>query len=189
MNTIEFNKKLTCGNDFVAVEVIDTCETLKCGSIWVPDSFENNGRLARCKVTDIGKNAAGKTGVVVGDYIMIDRLSTFAWTSPTAALKYDSVICKTNADGTDFSPLKDSMFVEPEAKDNFTDVNGIVVANYEHRLNLGKVVKTNFEKCNEYPFDVGDRVMLVKGGDVMQLGTTKIYIFKKDMIVCTVEDK
>lgn len=114
MNTIQFDKKLTCGSDFVAVEVLDTCEELKIGNIWLPDSARSNERLAHCRVTDIGTNAKEKTGVEVGDYVMIDRLATFAWTSPTAALKYDSVICKTNADKTDFWPNADSMFVEPD---------------------------------------------------------------------------
>ena len=37
--------------------------------------------------------------------------------------------------------------------------------------------------------NVGDKVMLVKGGDMLDAGDEKIYIFKKDMIVCTVEEK
>ena len=31
--------------------------------------------------------------------------------------------------------------------------------------------------------------MLVKGGDVVSFGNSRIHIFKKDMIVCTIEDK
>ena len=189
MNTIQFDKKLTCGSDFVAVEVLDTCEELKIGNIWLPDTARSNERLAHCRITDIGTNAKEKTGAEVGDYIMIDRLATFAWTSPTAALKYDSVICKTNADKSEFWPNTDSMFVEPDQKDNITEVNGIAVVNYEKRLNTGVIIKTNFEKTTDYPFEPGQRVMLVKGGDVIQLSETTLHIFKKDMIVCVIEDK
>ena len=189
MTTIEFDKKLKCGNDFVAVRVISNDDEMCVGGIYLPDSFQANGRLAFCKVEDIGKTAAEKTGVKVGDYVMVDRLATFAWTAPSAALKYDSVICKTNEDRSDYFPLEGSLFVEPDAKEDVSDVNGIYVANYTKRLNTGIVTKVGFEKSNEYPFGVGDKVMLVKGGDLVQLGNQTIHIFKKDMIVCTIEDK
>ena len=189
MTTIHFDKKLKCGNDFVAVTVIDIQNTSKVGNVYLPDSYMSNGRLAHCKVEDVGKNAKEKLGIEIGDYVMIDRLSTFAWTAPSAALKYDSVICKTNADKTDFFPLKDCLFVEPDEKSNQTEVNGVVVVNYEKRLNTGVITKTSFEKDDAYPFGVGDKVMLVKGGDLVEAGESKIYIFKKDMIVCTIQEQ
>ena len=189
MTTIEFNKKLTCGNDFVAVEVLNVQNEIKQGSIWLPADTGSNSRLAFCRVDNIGKNAHEITGIEPGDYVMIDRLATFAWTAPAAALKYDSVICKTNSTKTDFWPLKDSMFVAPDKKNDVTDVNGIAVLNYEHRLNTGVIVKTAFEKTDDYPFEPGQRVMLVKGGDHIQIGEASFHIFKKDMIVCVIEDK
>lgn len=189
MTTIQFDKKLKCGSDFVAVTVIDVQDEAKVGNIYLPDSFASNGRLAHCKVEDVGKNAKEKLGIDVDDYVMIDRLATFAWTSPSAALKYDSVICKTNKDRTEFFPLKDTLFVEPDQKDNMTEVGGLLIANYDKRLNLGTITKVGFEKTDEYPFAIGDKVMMVKGGDLLDTGDVKIHIFKKDMIVCTVEDK
>lgn len=189
MTTIKFDKKLKCGNDFVAVEVIDVLDELKIGSVYLPESFGSNSRLAHCKVTDVGVRAKDKLGIEVGDYVMIDRLSTFAWTAPSAVLKYDSVIMKTNETKSEFFPLKDSAFVEPDKKEDATNVNGVYVVNYEKRLNLGTVVKTNFEKTDEYPFVPGNRVMLVKGGDSVNVGGTDIYIYKKDMIICTVTEK
>ena len=104
-------------------------------------------------------------------------------------MKYDSVICKTNDKKTEYFPLKDTLFVVPDQKNDQTDVNGVIVINYEKRLNLGTITKIGFEKSDEYPFGVGDKVMLVKGGDMLDAGDEKIYIFKKDMIVCTVEEK
>ena len=189
MTTIKFDKKLKCGKDFVAVRVIDVQNEMKVGNVYLPDSFASNGRLAHCQVEDIGVGAREKLGVEAGDYVMVDRLATFAWTAPTAALKYDSVICKTNEDKSDYFPLKDTLFVEPDHKDSMVEVNGILVANYDKRLNLGTITKVGFEKSDEYPFGVGDKVMLVKGGDLLDTGDVKIHIFKKDMIVCTVEDK
>ena len=189
MTTIQFDKKLKCGNDFVAVEVIDVENELKIGNLYLPDSYGSNQRLAHCKVTDVGQHAKELLGIEVGDYVMIDRLATFAWTAPSAALKYDSVICKTNAEKNDFWPLKDMLFVLPDSKDGTTEIDGLVVVNYDKRLNLGTVKKMGFESDEAYPFKIGDRVMLSKGADEVDIGETKIYIYKKDMIVCTVEDK
>ena len=189
MTTIQFDKKLKCGNDFVAVEVIDVLNEVKVGNLYLPDSFGSNSRLAHCRVTDVGMKAKEKLGIEVGDYVMIDRLSTFAWTAPSAVLKYDSVIMKTNESKSEYFPLKDCAFIEPDQKEDSTNVNGVFVVNYDKRLNLGTIVKKNFDKNDEYPFDIGSRVMLVKGGDMVDLGDNKIYIYKKDMVICTVEDK
>ena len=189
MTTIKFDKKLKCGNDYVAVRVIDVMNEVKIGNLYLPDSFGANSRLAHCQVEDVGANAKEKLGIEVGDYVMIDRLSTFAWTAPSAALKYDSVIMKTNETKSEYFPLKDTLFVEMDKKEDTTDVGGIAVVNYDKRLNMGTITKMAFEKSDAYPFDVGDRVMLVKGGDIIDLGEKKVCIYKKDMVVCTVEEK
>lgn len=189
MTTIKFDKKLKCGNDFVAVTVIDTSDELKIGNIYVADSIGANSRMAFCKVDDVGAHAKEILGIEIGDYVMIDRLATFAWTAPSAALKYDSVICKTNEDRSEFFPLKDVVFVDPTEKSDTTSINGILVTNYDKRLNTGTITKMGFETSEAYPFNVGDKVMLVKGGDQVNIGSTSIYIYKKDMLVCTVEDK
>ena len=188
MTTTEFNKKVDCGSDFFAVRIIENCDTLKIGNIYIPQQAETNTRLAHCVVESVGKTAGEKTGCKVGDYVMIDRLSTYGHTSPVACLKYDSVICKTNEDKSDFFPLKDMMFVEPDEKEGLTNVGGVFVANYADKLRLGKVTKVGFEKTDEYPFEVGQHVMLTRGADVVQFGEVKISIYKKDMIICSVED-
>lgn len=162
---------------------------MKIGDIYVPTSIAANGRLAHCRVDNVGKNAAEKTGIKPGDYVMIDRLATFAWTVPTAALKFDSVICITNEKKTDFWPLKDRAFIIPDQKDDISNVGGIYVKGYSNRLNTGTITKTNFDKTTEYPFEVGQHVMLVKGGDVIEVAGNPIHVFSKDMIVCVVEDK
>ena len=120
---------------------------------------------------------------------MIDRLSTFAHTAPVAALKYNNVICKTNNDGSEYFPLKNMLFVEPERKDDMAKVNSIYVpGSYDGKLNLGTITKMNCDEELKLPFKVGDKVMLTKGADVVQINQTKLYIYKYDMIVATVED-
>lgn len=48
MTTIEFDKKLKCGNDFVAVRVLSNDDEISVGGIYLPDSFQANGKLAFC---------------------------------------------------------------------------------------------------------------------------------------------
>lgn len=69
-----------------------------------------------------------------------------------------------------------------------SNVGGIYVANYAEKLNTAKVIATNFTDDVKDAFKVGDRVLLAKGGDVVQLGTTVIYIYKQDSLVCSIED-
>lgn len=48
MTTTDFNKKVECGNDFVAVKIIENCDDLKIGNIYIPSTSEQNTRLAFC---------------------------------------------------------------------------------------------------------------------------------------------
>lgn len=187
MTTIEFNKKLTCGSEFVAIRIIENCEDLKVGNIWLPQTAEANGRLAFGIIENVGDKAAEEYGIKTGDYVMFDRLSTFAHTSPIAATRYNNIICLTNKDQSDYFPLKNMLFVEPDGDTDITKVNNVYVpASYSERLNTGIVTKMNCEE--KLPCVVGDRVMLTKGADHVQFGEKKIFIYKHDMIVAKIED-
>ena len=102
MNLIQFDKKCKCGPEFVCVRILENCDELKVGNIYLPSSSQANSRMAHCIIEDIGYKAAEEYGLNVGDYVLIDRLATFAHTFPVAVLKYNSVIVKTNKDKTDF---------------------------------------------------------------------------------------
>ena len=188
MNVIQFDKKCKCGSEFVCVRILENCDNLKVGGIWLPTGAMANDRLAFCIIEDVGDKAAAEYGLDVGDYVLIDRLSTFAHTYPVALLKYNSVIMKTNKDRTEHYPLRNMLFVEPDEKEAVSNVGGIYLTNYDEKLNLGTILKCNFDKTADVPFKEGDRVMLVKGGDVVQLGEKTIYIYKHDMVICTIED-
>lgn len=186
MTTIEFDKKLTCGPEFVAIRIIENCEDLKVGNIWLPQTAEANNRLAFGVLENVGTTAAEEYGLKAGDYVMFDRLSTFAHTAPVAATRYNNVICLTNKEQTEFFPLKNMLFVEPDEKDGISNVNGIYVMNYADKLHLGTITKMN---CVEtLLFKDGDKVMLTKGADNVQIGEKKLYIYKYDMIVAKIEE-
>lgn len=189
MTTIDFDKKLICGPEYVAVRIIDNCEELKAGNIWLPQSVGNNSRLAFAKIENVGSKAVEEYGLKAGDYVLIDRLSTFAHTAPVAALKYNNVICKTNEDTTDFWPLKNMVFVEPIKKDSMSKINNIYVpSSYDDKLNIGIITKMNCEKDLNLPFNVEDKVLLSSGADDVKLGDKNIRIYKYDMIVATIKD-
>lgn len=188
MTTIEFDKKLTCGPEFVAVRILENCEELKIGSIWLPQSAEANSRLAFAIIENVGSKAAEEYNIKVGDYVMFDRLSTFAHTAPVAVMRYNNVICLTNKDRSEFFPLKNMLFVEMDEKEDITKVNNIYVKGYADKLHTGTILKMNCEESLNLPFAEGDKIMLTKGADVVTIGEHTIRIYKHDMIVAKIED-
>lgn len=119
---------------------------------------------------------------------MIDRLSTFAHTSPVAALRYNNVICLTDENQSEYFPVKNMLFVEPEKKEDFCKVDNIYVKDYDGKLNIGTITKMNCDENLKLPFKVNDKVMLTKGADVVNVNETTLYIYKHDMIVATIKD-
>ena len=68
-------------------------------------------------------------------------------------------------------------------------VNNIFVpGSYDKKLNLGTIIKMNCEDELNLHFKVNDRVLLTKGADVVQVNQSKLFIYKHDMIIATVED-
>ena len=188
MTTLEFDKKVECGPEFVALRILENCDQLKVGNIWLPDMTGENARLAHCIIEDVGSKAAEEYGLKVGDYVMIDRLSTFAHTAPVCVCRYNNIICLTDASRSEFGPLLGMAFVEPERKEDVANVNGVYVpGNYDDRLNVGTVTAVNINDAG-YPFKTGDKVVVTKGADVMELGERKVYIYKKDMLVCRITE-
>ena len=59
---------------------------------------------------------------------------------------------------------------------------------YQDKLNIGTIVKEALEDKEKFPFEVGQKVIVTKGADVVELGMTKLHIYKQDMIICTVEE-
>lgn len=188
MNLIKFDKKCKCGPEFVCVRILDNCDELKIGNIYLPQMSAANQRLAHAVIEDVGIKAAEEYGVKTGDYVMIDRLSTFAHTFPIALLKYNNIIMKTDKDRTDYWPLRNMAFVELDQKDHVSDVGGIFVCNYADKLNIGTVTKTNFDPELVIDFKDGDKVLVTKGADEVEMGDRLIRIYKHDMLICKIED-
>ena len=183
--TIEFNRKCIPASEYVVVRIFSRNESMKLGNILLPDSYRDNDRLAFCQVLEVGKKAHEEYGLEKNDYVCIDRLATAYQTAPIAVTKYVNVICKSNEDNTKFSPLKNMVFVRDEV-DKTQNIGGLLITNYDKKLNIGEVVAMNVEDTNDVPYKVGDKVMLSKGGDSLTLGTEHVIIYKKDMIVCKV---
>lgn len=109
MDTIEFDKKVVCGPEFVALRIIQNNDEMKSGNIWLPSLVGQNQRLAFCCIENIGSKAAVEYGLAVGDYVMIDRLSTFAHTAPVCLCRYNNIICRANCDATKMYPLRNML--------------------------------------------------------------------------------
>lgn len=79
------------------------------------------------------------------------------------------------------------LFVAPDEKEAATKVDNIYVTNYADKLRLGTITKMNCDEELKLPFKVGDKVLLAKGADHVQVNDRELFIYKHDMIVATVE--
>jgi hypothetical protein len=84
-------------------------------------------RLGLYIIEDIGSKASEETNLVVGDYVLADRLSSFAHTEPVCLMKYNNVICKTNKDRSAYIPLRNQVFVQHDKKEDVSNVGGVYV--------------------------------------------------------------
>jgi hypothetical protein len=191
MNTISFDKKVICGPEFVALRIIDNLNDMQLDGVWLPDTVEANTRLAHCIIENVGSKAAEEYGIKIGDYVMIDRLSTFAHTSPVCMCRYNNVICKTNKDRSEYHPLRNMLFVELDEKNNVSNVDGVYIENYANKLNIGYITDENLDIDikETVGFNLGDRIVMTKGPDIVSIGDRLLYIYKHDMIVCKVIEK
>lgn len=181
---IKLDRKVICGAEFVALRMINKCDNLKIGDIYIPQTSGSNERLGFYLVEDVGTKAKEEYGLNVGDFVLADRLASFGHTEPIAIMRYNNVICKTDQYQSTFSPLRNMLFVKPTNTESITNVNGVYVQNYAEKLNTGIITACNFDKELNMPFDVGDEVLLVKGGDHVQLGMAEFFIYKHDMLIC-----
>ena len=191
MNTISFDKKVICGPEFVALRIIDNLNDMQLDGVWLPDTVEANNRLAHCIIENVGSKAAEEYGIKIGDYVMIDRLSTFAHTSPVCMCRYNNVICKTNKDRSEYHPLRNMLFVELDEKNNVSNVDGVYIENYANKLNIGYITDENLDIDikETVGFNLGDSIGMTKGPGIVSIGDRLLYIYKHDMIVCKVIEK
>lgn len=189
MNLIKFDKKCVCGPEYVCVRILDNAEELKIGNIVLSDSSRNNSRLAYCIIENVGWKAAEEYGLAAGDYVLIDRLSTFAHTSPVAILKYNSVIVKTNKEQSEFWPLRNMIFVIPDPKPSISKVNNIYLpSSYDEKLRMGRIVKLNLDEDLKSPFKIGDHVFLSTHADTVEVPGVTFLIYKHEHLLCIVND-
>lgn len=185
--TIEFNKKCIPASEYVVLRVINRQDKMNLNGILIAESAYANDRLGFYQIEEVGKKAAEEYGLKKGDYVVADRLAQCYKTSPIAVMKYVNIIARTNEDNSQFSPLKNMVFVKDE-KNTTQNVDGILLNNYSSQIRVGEVVAMNIDPEIEIPFKKGDKVMLSKGGDSFQVGSEHVYIYKYDMIVCKIEE-
>ena len=186
--TIHFDRKCIPASEYVVLRVIDRNDSMSLGGILIAEGAYSNDRLGFYQVEEVGEKAAEEYGLKRGDYVLADRLAQVYKTSPIAVMKYVNVIAKTNSENTQYSPLKNMVFVKDE-RNTTQNVGGILVNNYSAQVKVGEVVAMNVDEAVNVPFKVGDRVMLSKGGDSFQIGTEHVYIYKHDMVVCVVKEE
>lgn len=182
-DTIKFDKKCIPTSEYVFMEVLNRNNKMQIGDILIPNSAYANDRLGFYKVLDVGETAKNAYGLNPGDFVVADRLAQCQKTEPYCLMKYVNVIARTNETNDKFSPLRNMVFVKDEINTT-QDVGGVLVNNYNKKLNCGKVVAMNLdaEIKTKVPYEIGDTVLLAKGGDSFQVGHEHVFIYKYDMI-------
>lgn len=182
-DTLKFDKKCIPCPYYVSVDVINRNDHMEIGDILVPNSSYANDRVAFYRIDEISKEAEEYSGLHKGDYCVGDRLAQVCKTEPRAVIKITNIIAKTNEDNSKFYPMRNMVFVKDDTGKK-TDLGGLIV---EKKINTGKIVSMNLDEDIKVPYDVGDEVLLVKGGDSFQIGGEHVFIYKWDMIACKVE--
>lgn len=187
MSNAFFDKKVKCGAEYVALRVIENGSQIDTGGIVLTESAYQNNKLGFYQIEDVGETAAKEYGLKVGDYVLADRLSIFYKSEPIGIIKYVNIIVKTNKDRTEWYPLKNMCFVE-KVPETVKNEGGIYLRNDSEALQIGKITAKNMSDDVVFPFEVGDKVLLVKGADAIQIGQGITFIYKHDMILCRIED-
>lgn len=179
----QFDGKVIPGPIYVALREIESGETIDAGGFYLNSKAFANDKLGVYKIEAIGSEAAETTGLVVGDYVYADRLATFYNSTPLALIDYRNIIFKTNETKSAVYPLKNRIIVE-EIKDEVKDSGGFFVA-ATAKPRLGKIVQMDIEP-GVYPYELGDIVMLVKDGDLVNISGKTLLIYEPGKIICKV---
>ena len=190
MTTIYFNEKCVPNNDYVVIRIIDNAQLLKAGNVILAESSFENEKLAFGRIEAVGKNAAKEYLLKPGQYCLFDRLATFYHTAPICVVKYNNVIVLTNENRTEYYPVGGTLFVE-ESKDSVEQKDGVFIATTEeNQFHAGKITQMNLrEGIDDFPFGVGDKVMLTKGADRVKLGTRTVFVYKPESVLVKLIDE
>lgn len=188
---ISFDKKVIPNIDYVAVRLVDYNTHMNVGGIVLSEAAYANDKLALGKIESIGSKAKKDFGLDVGDYVMFDRLATAYQTKPVMLIEYHNIIVKCDEHGGNYSPLRNMIFVE---SDNTTaqKVNGIYLTNKDKQLRTGKIIAMNLDKDSDepsvadFPFDIGDKILVTQHNDDIQVGEKHIHVFKPHQVVCKI---
>jgi len=191
MTTNEFDKKCIPNVDNVVLRIINNAKNVvldDSGLVLSENSFSNQ-KLSLCIVEDPGKTGAEKYGLKTGDYVLADRLASFYHTSPVCIMNYDNVIVKTNKDRSEIHPLKNLIFVEQLKKVSPDDSGFVLNATDDFLIRYGKIIETNIDDDVEFPFDVGDIVIINRGArESITFNGKKILVYKPENIIAKVLD-
>lgn len=183
MTTIFFNEKCIPNNDYVVVRIIDNAQLLKAGNIILAETAFENEKLAFGRIEAVGKNAAKEYKLESGQYCLFDRLATFYHTAPICVVKYNNIIVLTNENRSEYWPVGGTMFVE-ESHKAVEEKKGVFVANTEdNQLHVGIITQMNLHEDDDFPFTIGDKVMLTKGADHVKFGTRTVFVYKPESVI------
>ena len=197
-STTFFDEKVVCNSEFVSLRSCANPKdnTFKNSGIYFTDNDFVNSKLGLYVVENLGEKAKEETGLEIGDYVLADKLAIFYKSYPVGILRYDNIIVKTNADKSEFYPMKDKVFVkvggnvskieQNESEDDYVD---FVIPQHldKNSPKTGFVTAFNVKNKDNFKLAVGDEVLLSRLADAVELpsGDT-ILIYNYPDILCKI---
>ena len=184
----KFDEQVVCGQDYVALREIDRGDKIDVNGFVLTNTVMQNEKLGIYKVESIGPWASETTGVVPGDIVFADRLASFYHSSPVALMEIKNVIAKcSSARADDIIPLKGKFVVEADPIQQ-ESVNGFYVTS--SKPHTGIIVSIGEGVSDDWSFfNIGDRVMIPKGGAYVSIGNRNLFVFEPDKIICKIVEK
>lgn len=152
----------------------------------LPSSIDKNERLHVYQITDISKYASEQTGVVVGDFVLVDMLARFYDTFPVSVVSVENIVCKcSNYEMDNIQPLNNQIFVEQEPVSE-TDISGLKILT--DLTATGIITAINKTDIKRDCFNIGDRILLTKCDIFLMYRNKKIFIYNSENIIAKIKD-
>jgi len=159
---IELDCKLTPAPEMVVLREISESNASSGGFVLAEGTL-GNSRTGFFMVEEVGSEAFNHTGLKHGDYVYADRLASHYHTSPVCVMKWDNVLLCSDANKSIIKSMPGWALLI-EVKEERTGF--FVSENKTIRHGIIKFINPAITADKEYPFKVGDDVMITSKCDV-----------------------
>lgn len=179
-----FDEPTKAVGEFVCLKTLDIGNNGKFKGFLIDNKSRNNDRLGLYEVISVGDKAYQEYGIEPGMKVYADRLACIGWQKAYPVIKYNSIIYidSTTNDDLEITPVKGTLMVVDDKTEKYVDYKGFKILE-TNSLKCGLVIAKNIENSE---YEVGDRVILTSGADVINTSKYTVRIYKEDMLIAKV---